>query len=406
MGVSSAVGSLGFKPGVCTSTTRPTNPYEGQLIFETDTDSVAFWDGSYWRYIEARKNLLYNGAMQVAQRGTSTASITTSNYYTADRWKFNNSSIGTWTNTIENDAPTGSGFRKSFKVLCTTAEVTPAAGDENWVGQVLEGQDVQAIRKGTSSAQQLTVSFWVKANVTGTYITEFYDGDNSRQISKAYTINAANTWEFKTIVVPADTTGAFDNDNAQSLYVVWWLGGGSNFTSGTLNSTAWASVTNANRAVGQTNLASATNNYWQITGVQLNVGSVAAPFEFKSYGQELRECQRYYEKSYDIATAPGTNTGVGLLEAAVLANSNGNPIHNLVFQVQKRSTGYSMTFYRADGTAGSWTLTRYTSATETNNTMTYDNRGSRSVRVYTSADTAAAREPCRQTGHWVVSDEL
>ena len=286
MGVSSAIGSLGFKPGVCTSTTRPAAPYEGQLIFETDTDSVAFWDGSYWRYIEARKNLLYNGAMQVAQRGTSTASITASGYYTADRWRTAASSLGTWTQAIvstTDDYPAGSGFRQSLKMTCTTSNASPAAGAFILVQQFLEGQDLQSIRKGTSSAQQITMSFWVRSGTTGTYIAELLDNDNTRQCSKAYTISAANTWEFKTIVFPADTTGVLDNDNQASLFVNWWLGAGSSFTSGTLN-TSWAASTSANRVVGQVNLASATNNYWQITGVQLNVGSVAAPFEFKSYG--------------------------------------------------------------------------------------------------------------------------
>lgn len=324
MGVSSAIGSLGFKPGVCTSTTRPAAPYEGQLIFETDTDSVAFWDGSYWRYIEARKNLLYNGAMQVAQRGTSTASITASGYYTADRWRTAASSLGTWTQAIvstTDDYPAGSGFRQSLKMTCTTSNASPAAGAFILVQQFLEGQDLQSIRKGTSSAQQITMSFWVRSGTTGTYIAELLDNDNTRQCSKAYTISAANTWEFKTIVFPADTTGVLDNDNQASLFVNWWLGAGSSFTSGTLN-TSWAASTSANRVVGQVNLASATNNYWQVTGVQLNVGSVAAPFEFKSFGEELAECQRYFQRFGTNATDSGTQMyffsgwvlGSGILE--------------------------------------------------------------------------------------------
>lgn len=241
------------------------------------------------------RNLLYNGAMQVAQRGTSTASITTSGFYTADRWYHFLSSTGTWTQSVENDAPTGSGFRKSLKVLCTTADASLSAGDYMQVYQPLEGQDVQEIRKGTSSAKQLTMSFWVKSNVTGTYIVELYDADNTRHVCKSYTISSSGTWEFKTVTLPADTTGAFDNDNGASLYPIFFLAAGSNFTSGTL-ATSWAAYVAANRAVGQVNLASAINNYWQVTGVQLNVGAVAAPFEFKPYGKELSECQRYYWK--------------------------------------------------------------------------------------------------------------
>lgn len=242
------------------------------------------------------RNVLYNGAMQVAQRGTSTASITSTGYYTADRWRIDISSLGTWTSSIENDAPTGSGFRKSAKLLCTTADASPAAGDYLFWQQRIEGQDVQAFRKGTSAAQQFTVSFWVKANVTGTYVLFLFDNDNSRSVSKTYTISSSATWEFKTLTFSADTTGVFDNDNLASLDLWWFLGVGSSWTSGTRNET-WASYVQGNSGQGQTvNLASATNNYWQVTGVQLNVGGVAAPFEFKSYERELRECQRYYAR--------------------------------------------------------------------------------------------------------------
>ena len=246
----------------------------------------------------ANRNLLYNGAMQVAQRNTNVPNVTATGYYTADRWRHSLSSFGTWTDTIENDAPTGSGFRKSLKVLCTTADATPASGDFHIVEQLLEGQDLQAIRKGTSSAQQLTVSFWVKANISGTYIIELQDADNSRQCSKSYVINATNTWEYKTVTFPADTTGVFDNDSSGSLTAAFWLGAGSGYTSGTLN-TSWATIVNANRAVGQTNVGATINNYWQITGVQMTIGATDSPFQFKSYQQELRECMRYFQTFVD-----------------------------------------------------------------------------------------------------------
>ena len=255
------------------------------------------------------RNLVYNGAMQVAQRGTSTTGITTAGYYTVDRYLFEPASMGTWTMSVENDAPTGSGFGKSTKILCTTADASPAASDNLNLQTRIEGQDLQRVAKGTPSAQQLTLSFWVKSNVTGTYIAELYDGDNSRQVSASYTVSASATWERKVITFPADTTGAFDNDNGLSLYLVWHLGSGSNLTSGTLN-TVWATPISANRAVGQTNLAAATDNYWQITGVQLEVGPAATPFEFKSFGQELRECQRYYYQHLK-GTGP---VGIGLMQ--------------------------------------------------------------------------------------------
>ena len=254
------------------------------------------------------RNLIINGDMQVAQRGTSVAGNTTGGYLTADRWytEIGNNSLGTWTQSVENDAPTGSGFAKSLKMLCTTADASPAASDYVLVQQRIEGQNLQQVKKGTAAAEQLTVSFWVKSNVTGTYNVALYDNDNSgRAQSRTYTVNASATWERKTLTFSADTTGVLDNDNARSLDLSFWLGVGSNFTSGTANPAAW-STTLGNLAPGQTNVASATNNYWQITGVQLEVGATATPFEFKSVEDELLECQRYYQKSYNQGTNPGT----------------------------------------------------------------------------------------------------
>ena len=239
------------------------------------------------------KNLIINGDMQVAQRNTSVASLTTSGYRTVDRFGHNITTLGTWTMSQENDAPTGSGFRKSTKVLCTTADASPAAGDYSSIYQIIEGQNLQHIKKGTASAEQLTLSFWVKSNVTGTYIATLYDNDNTRSVSKSYTINASGTWERKVITFSADTTGAFDNDNNGSLILEFVLGSGTDRTSGTLQTT-WGSYTAANYAAGQVNLASAISNYWQVTGVQLEVGDTATPFEFKTFAQDLKECQRYY----------------------------------------------------------------------------------------------------------------
>lgn len=252
------------------------------------------------------RNLLYNGAMQVAQRGTSKTGITSTGYYTADRWRTLASGAGTWTQTVEADGPTGSGFTKSLKMECTSANASLDAGDYVIIEQRLEGQDLQALKKGTSSAESITLSFWVKSNVTGTYVVQFGDLDNSRAIAATYTVSSSGTWEKKTITFAGDTTGAFDNDNAASLYMRHWLTAGSNFTSGSL-ATSWQSTTDANLAVGQVNASASTSNYWQITGVQLEAGTVATAFEHKAYGTELAECQRYYEvgglSSYVVVTS-------------------------------------------------------------------------------------------------------
>jgi hypothetical protein len=232
--------------------------------------------------------------MSIAQRGTSTSSITSSDFYTVDRWKTNIASLGTWTQSQSTDVPTGQGFAKSTKLDCTTADASPSASDSLRIWTTFEGQNLQYLKKGTSSAESLTLSFWVKSNKTGTYIAELFDNNNTRNISKSYTIDSANTWEKKTLTFAGDTSGAFTNNNALSLYLMMWLGAGSTFTSGTL-STTWTSNTNANRAVGQVNLADSTSNEWYITGVQLEAGTTASDFEFLPYDVNERRCLRYYQ---------------------------------------------------------------------------------------------------------------
>lgn len=317
------------------------------------------------------RNVVINGAMQVAQRGTSTASITTSGYYTADRFQTVISSAGTWTQTVESDAPTGSGFRNSLKMLCTTADASPAAGDNLGVYQIFEGQNLQQFLKGTASAKSFAISFWVKSNVTGTYIVRLVDVDNTRHVAQSYTISASGTWEKKTITFPADTTGAFDNDNAESLRFQFWLGAGSNFTSGTL-ATTWASTTAANAAVGQTNLASAINNYWQVTGVQLEAGSVATPFEFEDYGTTLAKCQRYYHlhasgtgKSIGVGGATATNEGSVTVSFPVTMRTDPSV-------VVATGSGYYNMFKNGAGDQFN-SLTIFSAANGTNNVTMYNN---------------------------------
>jgi hypothetical protein len=238
------------------------------------------------------RNIIINGDMSQAQRGTSTSSIT-SNTYSLDRFLLSFSgSIGTWTVAQDTTVPTGQGFATSTKIDCTTADASPASGDRIFYTQRIEGQNLQYLKKGTSSAESLTLSFWVRSNKTGTYIINLYDGDNSRQISKSYTISSADTWEKKELTFAGDTTGAFGNDNAVSLYCNFYLGAGTDYTSGTL-ATSWESATNANAAVGQVNLADSTSNEWYITGVQLEVGTTATNFEFLPHDVNLQRCQRY-----------------------------------------------------------------------------------------------------------------
>lgn len=244
-------------------------------------------------------SLLYNGAMQVHQRiAVATSANFGSNYagyLTADRWYSEVPYLfgyGTISQTIENDAPTGSGFRKSLKHAYSSSDGI-ASGKYFWISQKLEGQDCQAIRKGTASARSLTLSFWVKSNLTGTYIAELVDVDNTRYVSQSYVVSVADTWEFKTVTFPPDTTGVLNNDNGESLRLNFWLRGGSNFSGGGSLQTTWGTTGNT-RAVGQVDLAATVGNYWQITGVKLEIGTSASEFVFKPLQEDLRECQRYY----------------------------------------------------------------------------------------------------------------
>ena len=310
------------------------------------------------RYVDppANRNLLVNGSMQVHQRGTIVTGITTFGYRTADRWQFTGDFTGTWTNSVETDAPAGSGFNKSLKLLVTTASTSPPAGTYVVLNQSIEGQNLQQLAKGTSAARQVTLSFWVKSNVTGTFVVEIEDSGNSRGVSASYSVTSANTWERKTITFPADTTGTIANTNAAGLNVNFALVAGSSFSSGTLQTT-WSSLTTANRAVGQTNLAAATNNYWQITGVQLETGPVATPFEFEPYEATLRKCQRYYYRNTTGANGFADVTAFG--SAASTTSAQVPVIHPVTMRVAPTAVAYSALKWR-DSAANSVAITAAT----------------------------------------------
>jgi hypothetical protein len=281
--------------GATLDATNATVTYPAGSITDAAISSTAAIQQSKISGSPGFRNIVINGDMSIAQRSTSVASITVNGYYTCDRWTIGVSSLGTWTNTQSTDVPTGQGFATSFKLDCTTADASPAAGDLFQLNQLFEGQNLQYLKKGTANAVSLTASFWVKSTKTGTFIAELLDLDNSRQISKSYTVNTTNTWEFKTLTFAGDTTGTLNNDNGSSLVLSFWLGAGSTYSSGTLN-TSWASITNANRAVGQVNIADNTANDFLITGVQLEAGTTASDFEFLPYDVNLGRCMRYYEK--------------------------------------------------------------------------------------------------------------
>ena len=237
-------------------------------------------------------NMVINGAMNVAQRSSSVTGATTNGYYTCDRFKVQIGNIGTYTVDQSTDAPNG--FSNSWKISCTTADASPAAGDYLLLNHFIEGQDLQSLGFGTSGAKALTMSFWVKSNKTGNASFEIEQIDNSYKMAGfQYTINAANTWEYKTISIPADASGVINNDNGAGFQINWWLNSGSTFTSGSHNS-AWTAFAAGDTNPSNLGIGGSTSDTWQITGVCLNVGDSAIDFPHdESYGETLAKCQRY-----------------------------------------------------------------------------------------------------------------
>ena len=241
-----------------------------------------------------RRNLLYNGNMRIAQRGVSHSGIGGDGYYSLDRWAYEEgNATPEFDITQENDAPDG--FSKSLKFAVAVPDTSLAGSTYIQVTQILEGVDLQSLAKGSSAAQPLTLSFWVKSNVTGTYATLLWDSPNARQNSASYTVDQSGVWEYKTITFAGDTQGSIDDDNTEGLSLKFVLGIGIDYTGGVEGPTSHSTTDNyaANHAV---NVAASTSNYWQITGVQLELGKIATPFEHRSYGEELALCQRYYQK--------------------------------------------------------------------------------------------------------------
>ena len=276
-----------------------------KIVAKSITDDTITTDQIADTSVHGRRNLVSNGAMLINQRGSVTAASGTAlTYGGPDRWRiYKQDSTAVLNISQSTDVPSGQGFKYSYKVDVTTADSSVGADDRCDVIFRWEGQDLQHLKKGTSQAVTTTLQFWVKSSKTGTHICEMFDNDNTRQISKTYTVNTADTWEHKTITFEGDTTGAFAADNGNSMQISWWLLAGANTGGGTL-STTWTSNTQTNRAVGQVNVLDSTSNEWYITGVQLEVGDKATPFEHRSFGEEQQLCFRYY---YDSKKANDNN---------------------------------------------------------------------------------------------------
>ncbi len=297
----------------------------------------------------SNRNLIINGAMQVAQRGIDVA-WASNGYLALDRFTtVNNNTAGRFSMKQTADGP--SGFANCLEIDVTTDDTSIAANEHMLVGYKFEGQDLQQIAKGTADAKQITLSFYVKGNGNATYMCELFDRDNTRLIHQQFSVTSS--WNRVELTFAADTTGAFNDDNLNSLDIQFWLHAGSDFTSGTYTANTWGSQVNANRAVGISSIYSSTSNYFRITGLQLEVGSVATPFEHRSYGQEIALCQRYYEKSHSSSTYPG----VGAFESSGMFLSRDGTAsavnrYNMVHFAVRKRTYPTITLYDGANTSG------------------------------------------------------
>jgi hypothetical protein len=255
--------------------------------------------------VGGRRNMIINGDMRIAQRGTS-GSVSSSFTFVLDRWSQRYNATDELAATVTQDTDAPDGFSNSYKWTTTTAETTLASDEYVYVNYKMEAQDAQHLAYGSASAKSVTLSFWVKSSVTGTYAVGIYATDGPRIINKTYTINSANTWEKKSITIEGDTGGTIDNDNAEGLRAIFHLAVGSD--SKTVDSSSWVDYVAGAWGYGhnQDGVVTTTSATWQITGVQLEVGSVATEFEHRSYGEELALCQRYY-----VAGDIGNDGGYG-----------------------------------------------------------------------------------------------
>jgi hypothetical protein len=349
----------------------------------------------------AMRNRIINGDFRIDQRNagasvtvTSTSAVT----FAVDRTY----GYGSVTSKFSMQRNAGSvtppaGF--SYYLGATSlSSYTVGSSDLFVLGQTIEGLNVADLNWGTANASTVTLSFWVRSSLTGTFGGALRNDSDTRSYPFTYTISSANTWEQKSITVAGDTTGTWLTTNGAGLKLIFGLGVGSTL-SGTAGAWAGASYQSA---TGATSVVGTNGATFYITGVQLEKGSTATSFDYRPYGTELALCQRYYEKTYNTDVAIGTATAVGRMAPSVTSDAGNNASTWWGFAVEKRAAP-TVTLYRSsDGVSGSWNYER--SGSTTTGTATAQNSGTRGVRIYVS--TGAAWVAVWMYGHAVAESEL
>jgi hypothetical protein len=291
------------------------------------------------------KNRIINGAMVIDQRNAG-ASVSISSVfatYTLDRWASFNSVTGKLTVQQSSTVPTG--FNNSANLTCSSA-YTASSAESFHLTQYIEGYNVADLGWGTANAKTITLSFWVRSSLTGTFSGSLQNASNDRTYAFTYTISVADTWEYKTVTVAGDTTGTWLTTNGRGISLRFNTGSGSDFLT---SPGSWGSG-NYVGATGSVSLIGTLNATWYVTGVQLEKGSTATSFDYRPYGTELALCQRYYEKSYNMASIAGasTNTGKG---SFVCATGNTFWRWTQNYRVSKRADS-TFTIYSTTGASG------------------------------------------------------
>jgi hypothetical protein len=259
----------------------------------------------------SNRNMIINGKFNVAQRSTSENVAAGDNgYLTVDRWLFDTSGLDDWAGVVKQQAITDlPGFKTAFRVdTNTTAESTLDSNDRMLLYQEVEAQNVQHLMYGTSSAQTITLSFWVQASVTGDFALGLYNSDQNKILGSTYSIQAADTWEYKTVTFTGDPAGNINNDNGAGLRWQFTIAAGSDYNA--TDNTSWGIYSAPKLCFGHNQNGVVTNidGYWQVTGCQMEIGTKSTPFEHRSYGDELAKCQRYY---YEVCDPNYSSEGIG-----------------------------------------------------------------------------------------------
>ena len=313
------------------------------------------------------RNRIINGGMVINQRGYTSQTVSSTQQFAVDRFRVNATITSGSTIAQSSDVPSSQTFTNSYLVTIGTGAV-PSGSDYFRFVQAIEGYNIADFGYGTANAKTTTLSFWIKSSVTGTYgVGLFTTNASGSSYVGTYTINSANTWEYKTVTIPGDTGGTWSTDNSAGMYVCWDLGEGP-----TRSTTAgsWNNATTNFGLTGGTKLASTSGATWYITGVQLEVGSAASPFEVRSYGTELNLCLRYYYMM-SPSTQGSWNTGNSFATGYTYAGGDGM-YYWFGFPVPMRATPTNLTM----SAASTWsavvgTVATPTSATCSGNTPYY-----------------------------------